>query len=737
MTASPSQTPPAPANFPRLSRSRGALGCRYSRARMPRLDPQSLPQHIDRLYRAAWALCGSPHDAEDLVQETFSRVLARPRFMRGQDELAYLMQALRNTFLTQRRTAAGGRARASRRSRTSNRWTPAPVSAPRRRCRRARSSRRSPSSPRTTGWRSSRSTSPASPTARPPRRSARARRRSRPASSARASSSRRSSTADRAHPVRRHASSQRPDRAIRRQPVPQRAERDPAPRTGPQLRLEPVPRRGKLADPGGVLAGEAANDSLETSSEQRAPSARTTGEHARRWRPCARPPSLRRSMEELVSSAPRRSRAPACARAALGGRRSAGGGRGGGCRARARRRRGRHADGARGRAGGARARRPSRHRLRARVVSGTLEASVEGVSFPYWGGGAAGRRPARAPTASTAARSRRSSTRAAEGKRIGYAIVAGDPLPATTAGAGVERGGVRFRVLDSGGATVVTWREAGHTCILAARGVPAPTPAGPGQLSAHAPAGRRPGYLAAQPDVQARMPARMRYLLAMAGGCGTDQGYFPRGRSMLRAVHEEKAVGLMYGQRALCIGALKPLNYVGTSEHTRNKLTPFRRITHTAAMFEAVFFGSCAEADKVLGIGAPHARARRRRAAAGRRRALPGRDSLLGARSRADAVDGRRDRRLRDLVLRAPRAPTRRGAARSAVAGLHALRRAVPHPAGGAAGDLCGVPRLVRASSSPAEICSSPKRRATWATPRPSKSRCPGVARRPSACTTS
>jgi RNA polymerase sigma-70 factor, ECF subfamily len=73
---------------------------------MPRLDPQSLPQHVDRLYRAAWALCGSPHDAEDLVQETFARVLARPRTLHGGDELAYLMRVLRNIFLTQRRTAA-------------------------------------------------------------------------------------------------------------------------------------------------------------------------------------------------------------------------------------------------------------------------------------------------------------------------------------------------------------------------------------------------------------------------------------------------------------------------------------------------------------------------------------------------------------------------------------------------------------------------------------------------------
>jgi len=72
---------------------------------MPTLDPQSLTMHIDRLYRAAWALCGSKEDAEDLVQDTFARVLARPRQLHG-DELAYLMKVLRNTFLTSRRTAS-------------------------------------------------------------------------------------------------------------------------------------------------------------------------------------------------------------------------------------------------------------------------------------------------------------------------------------------------------------------------------------------------------------------------------------------------------------------------------------------------------------------------------------------------------------------------------------------------------------------------------------------------------
>jgi RNA polymerase sigma-70 factor (ECF subfamily) len=70
------------------------------------LDPASLPQHVDRLYRAARALCGSREDAEDLVQETLARVLSRPRRLHGDEDLRYLLRVLRNTFLSGRRTAS-------------------------------------------------------------------------------------------------------------------------------------------------------------------------------------------------------------------------------------------------------------------------------------------------------------------------------------------------------------------------------------------------------------------------------------------------------------------------------------------------------------------------------------------------------------------------------------------------------------------------------------------------------
>ena len=76
------------------------------RARPQILDPERLGDHLDQLYRAAWALCGSRADAEDLVQETLLNVLKKPRLLRDGNELAYLMRALRNTWASRYRTLA-------------------------------------------------------------------------------------------------------------------------------------------------------------------------------------------------------------------------------------------------------------------------------------------------------------------------------------------------------------------------------------------------------------------------------------------------------------------------------------------------------------------------------------------------------------------------------------------------------------------------------------------------------
>ena len=70
-----------------------------------RLDPESLGPHLASLYRAAYGLCGSRQDAEDLVQDTYEKVLRRPRFLRRDQDLAYLLTVLRNTWISSRRTA--------------------------------------------------------------------------------------------------------------------------------------------------------------------------------------------------------------------------------------------------------------------------------------------------------------------------------------------------------------------------------------------------------------------------------------------------------------------------------------------------------------------------------------------------------------------------------------------------------------------------------------------------------
>jgi uncharacterized protein (DUF2236 family) len=80
-----------------------------------------------------------------------------------------------------------------------------------------------------------------------------------------------------------------------------------------------------------------------------------------------------------------------------------------------------------------------------------------------------------------------------------------------------------------------------------------------------------------------------------------DTHYFPPGRSMARRVHGDRAVGLLYGQRALLIGALEPLTYTGTMLSTKSNDMPFTRLARTAKIQETVFLGSREEADKALG----------------------------------------------------------------------------------------------------------------------------------------
>lgn len=40
------------------------------------------------------------------MQDTYAKILTRPRFLRGEEDLWYLMRTLKNVFLSQRRTLA-------------------------------------------------------------------------------------------------------------------------------------------------------------------------------------------------------------------------------------------------------------------------------------------------------------------------------------------------------------------------------------------------------------------------------------------------------------------------------------------------------------------------------------------------------------------------------------------------------------------------------------------------------
>lgn len=83
---------------------------------------------------------------------------------------------------------------------------------------------------------------------------------------------------------------------------------------------------------------------------------------------------------------------------------------------------------------------------------------------------------------------------------------------------------------------------------------------------------------------------------------GVDEGYFPRGKSMLREVHETRIVGLTYGPRDLLVGSLFPMVAEGVvlNSAVMNSPDPAARLAHTVWVMEQIWFGTRAAADKEL-----------------------------------------------------------------------------------------------------------------------------------------
>ena len=67
------------------------------------LDPNRAAALLDRLYRTAILITKDPHEAEDLVQDTYELILRRPREIRDGSELHYMRAAMRRRHVDRHR----------------------------------------------------------------------------------------------------------------------------------------------------------------------------------------------------------------------------------------------------------------------------------------------------------------------------------------------------------------------------------------------------------------------------------------------------------------------------------------------------------------------------------------------------------------------------------------------------------------------------------------------------------
>jgi hypothetical protein len=99
-----------------------------------------------------------------------------------------------------------------------------------------------------------------------------------------------------------------------------------------------------------------------------------------------------------------------------------------------------------------------------------LAVSVDGVSFPYWGGHF-GWRSTGTRSDTVDGRSVTTTFYASGHRRVGYAIVAGDAPAQTSGGVVSQHDGTSYRLLTYDGMPVVTWLREGHLCVVSGRGV--------------------------------------------------------------------------------------------------------------------------------------------------------------------------------------------------------------------------------------------------------------------------
>ncbi len=108
---------------------------------------------------------------------------------------------------------------------------------------------------------------------------------------------------------------------------------------------------------------------------------------------------------------------------------------------------------------------PSARVLTCSAETNLLDTAVAGVSFPDFENEFG--RPARGARADELdGRATRTVFYERGGREVAYTIVSGEALAWPAEAARTTRDGIEFRTFERGGATVVTWRRDGQTCVL-------------------------------------------------------------------------------------------------------------------------------------------------------------------------------------------------------------------------------------------------------------------------------